>query len=137
MNAMTKRVLLIAGLAAFAIVPIFFKSYGVYLCTLFCVTLMATYGLNLTVGYAGQMSLAQAAFYGIGAYTAANLALKWGVSFWWCLPAAALAAMLMAAILSLVVTRMEGIVFALGVVVVNLCNGQCLLGVAGLPVDCS
>ena len=37
--------------------------------TLFCVYLMATMGLNLTVGYAGQMSLGQAAFFGIGAYT--------------------------------------------------------------------
>ena len=32
---------------------------------------MATFGLNLTVGYAGQMSLGQAAFFGIGAYIAA------------------------------------------------------------------
>ena len=29
----------------------------VYLLTLTCVYLMATFGLNLTVGYAGQMSL--------------------------------------------------------------------------------
>jgi branched-chain amino acid transport system permease protein len=29
---------------------------------------MATFGLNLTIGYAGQMSLGQAAFFGIGAY---------------------------------------------------------------------
>ena len=70
--------------------------------------------LGILFGYAGQMSLAHAAFYGIGAYTAANIALKWGVSFWWCLPIAALAAMLVAAILSIVVTRMEGIVFSLG-----------------------
>ena len=67
---------------------VFLKSYGVYLCTLFCVTLMATYGLNLTVGYAGQMSLGQAAFYGIGAYIAA-IALKAGVPFFVVLPLAA------------------------------------------------
>jgi hypothetical protein len=42
-----------------------------------CVYLMATFGLNLTVGYAGQMSLGQAAFFGIGAYIAA-IALKAG-----------------------------------------------------------
>jgi len=51
---------------------------------------MATYGLNLTVGYAGQMSLGQAAFYGIGAYIAA-IALKAGVPFLVVLPGAALA----------------------------------------------
>jgi branched-chain amino acid transport system permease protein len=75
---------------AFALLPLFLKSYGTYLCTLFCVTLMATFGLNLTVGYAGQMSLGHAAFYGIGAYIAA-IALKAGVPFFVVLPIAALA----------------------------------------------
>jgi branched-chain amino acid transport system permease protein len=61
------------GLVAIAVLPNFLKSYGVYLMTLFCVYLMATMGLNLTVGYAGQMSLGHAAFFGIGAYHAAIL----------------------------------------------------------------
>ena len=60
---------------ACACVPRFLKRYDVYLLTLCCVYLMATFGLNLTVGYAGQMSLGQAAFFGIGAYIAA-IALK-------------------------------------------------------------
>ena len=81
---------LVVAIAAFAVLPVFLKSYGVYLCTLFCVTLMATFGLNLTVGYAGQMSLGQAAFYGIGAYIAA-IALKAGVPFFVILPVAAVA----------------------------------------------
>jgi branched-chain amino acid transport system permease protein len=51
---------------------------------------MATYGLNLTVGYAGQMSLGQAAFFGIGAYIAA-IALKAGMPFLIVLPIAAVA----------------------------------------------
>ena len=82
-----KRIAIAIALIAFAILPLFLKSYGTYLCTLFCVTLMATYGLNLTVGYAGQMSLGQAAFYGIGAYIAA-IALKAGIPFFVVLPAA-------------------------------------------------
>src|SRR3954465_1609548 len=85
------RCLLIAAvIAAFAILPSFLKSYGVYLCTLFCVYLMTTYGLNLTVGYAGQMSLGQAAFFGIGAYIAA-IGLKAGVPCLLVLPLAAIA----------------------------------------------
>ena len=78
------------ALVAFALLPLFLKSYGTYLCTLFCVMLMATCGLNLTVGYAGQMSLGQAAFYGIGAYIAA-IALKAGVPFFVVLPVAGIA----------------------------------------------
>ena len=89
MKSTGKVAALVVAIAAFAVLPVFLKSYGVYLCTLFCVTLMATYGLNLTVGYAGQMSLGQAAFYGIGAYIAAT-ALKAGIPFFVILPLAAI-----------------------------------------------
>jgi branched-chain amino acid transport system permease protein len=72
-----------------ALAPLGLKNYGIYLLTLWCVYAMAGMGLNLTVGYAGQMSIGHAAFLGIGAYTAAIL-MKLGVSFWFVLPAAAL-----------------------------------------------
>jgi branched-chain amino acid transport system permease protein len=87
MRSPAKIAALVIAIAAFAVLPVFLRSYGVYLCTLFCVTLMATFGLNLTVGYAGQMSLGQAAFYGIGAYIAA-ISLKAGVPFFVVLPLA-------------------------------------------------
>jgi len=45
--------------------------------------------LNLLLGYTGQLSLGHAAFFGIGAYTSALLALKLGWSFWLGLPSAA------------------------------------------------
>ena len=88
---MTRRQALafVVALVAVAVLPNFLKSYGVYLMTLFCVYLMATMGLNLTVGYAGQMSLGHAAFFGIGAYHAAIL-LKLGWPFFAVLPLAAL-----------------------------------------------
>jgi len=74
---------------ALAAAPLGLKNYGVYLLTLWCVYVMAGMGLNLTVGYAGQMSIGHAAFLGIGAYTAAIL-MKAGVSFWLVMPLAAL-----------------------------------------------
>ena len=80
---------LVIALVAVAVLPNFLKSYGVYLMTLFCVYLMATMGLNLTVGYAGQMSLGHAAFFGIGAYHAAIL-MKLGWSLFAVLPIAAI-----------------------------------------------
>jgi branched-chain amino acid transport system permease protein len=82
--------LLVAGIAALAILAAYAKRSEVYLLTLYCVYLMATMGLNLTVGYAGQMSLGQAAFLGIGAYIAA-LSLKAGVPFLLVVPIAAIA----------------------------------------------
>src|SRR5438128_11805563 len=64
-------------LAALALVlvaaPYALKPYGIYLLSLWAVMSIAAIGLNLTLGYAGQISLAQAAFVGIGAYSAALL----------------------------------------------------------------
>ena len=37
-----------------------------------------------------QLSVAHGTLWGIGAYTAALLNLKFGISFWWCFPAAVL-----------------------------------------------
>src|SRR2546421_178525 len=61
---------IIAGLIA---APFGLKPYGIYILTLWAVTAIAAIGLNLTLGYAGQVSLAQGAFVGIGAYAAALL----------------------------------------------------------------
>jgi branched-chain amino acid transport system permease protein len=90
MNTRHKSLLLAAGLVLIAVVALFAKRSEVYLLTLTCVYLMATFGLNLTVGYAGQMSLGQAAFFGIGAYIAA-IAMKAGVPFLVVVPLAAVA----------------------------------------------
>ncbi|ARN20516.1 branched-chain amino acid ABC transporter permease [Piscinibacter gummiphilus] len=78
----------IAGLVLLLAVPPFLKNYGIYLVSYWLVFVIATMGLNLTVGYAGQKSLGHAAFFGIGAYTVAILA-KAGISFWLGLPIAA------------------------------------------------
>lgn len=56
------------------------KRYGMYILSLWLVTSIAAMGVNLIMGYAGQESLAQAAFLGIGAYTTAIMT-KAGVPF--------------------------------------------------------
>jgi branched-chain amino acid transport system permease protein len=87
-----KRPHLIVGLVSLALllaVPLLLKSYGTYLIARWLVFVIATMGLNLTIGYAGQKSLGHAAFFGIGAYTVAIL-MKAGVSFWFGLPIAML-----------------------------------------------
>jgi len=80
-----KWILAVAALVALAVLPPYLKNYGVHLLTSWLVFIIATMGLNLTVGYAGQKSLGHAAFFGIGAYTVA-IALQAGVSFWLALP---------------------------------------------------
>jgi branched-chain amino acid transport system permease protein len=71
----------IVGAAVLLVLPPFLRSYGLYLLSYWLVFVIATMGLNLTVGYAGQASLGQAAFLGIGAYCLA-IAMKAGLSFW-------------------------------------------------------
>src|SRR5438445_9306683 len=68
-----RRVLLFVGVALLIAAPFGLKPYGIYLLSLWAVMTIAAIGLNLTLGYAGQISLAQASFVGIGAYTAALL----------------------------------------------------------------
>ena len=87
-----KKLNLLIGLTLLvvvAIVPAYLKNYGVHIFTTWLVFIIATMGLNLTVGYAGQKSLGHAAFFGIGAYTVA-ICLKAGISFWLALPAGAM-----------------------------------------------
>jgi len=50
---------------------------------------LVTIGLSLLMGYAGQISLGQAAFFGLGAYTSGILTTKFGISPWLALVAAA------------------------------------------------
>jgi len=101
----------IAALAAMLVVPGFLKNYGIHLFTTWLVFIIATMGLNLTVGYAGQKSLGHAAFFGIGAYTVAIL-LKAGISFWIGLPAAALLCFAVGLLLGFPALRVQTIYLA-------------------------
>ncbi|HLH88265.1 MAG TPA: branched-chain amino acid ABC transporter permease [Xanthobacteraceae bacterium] len=72
----------LALIAAFLLAaPFAFKPYGVFILGMWAVMSIAAIGLNLTLGYAGQISLAQAAFVGIGAYVTAYLTTH-GWPFW-------------------------------------------------------
>lgn len=62
-----------AALAGLIVAPLSLGRYGLYVLSLWAVMSIAAIGLNLTLGYAGQVSLAQGAFVGIGAYAAAIL----------------------------------------------------------------
>ena len=104
-------ILLVLAAALLLVAPHFLKSYGLYLLSYWLVFIIATMGLNLTVGYAGQKSLGHAAFFGIGAYTVAIL-MKAGISFWLGLPAAALICFAVGLILGFPALRVQTIYLA-------------------------
>ena len=93
------------------VAPQYLKNYGIYLLTYWLIFIIATMGLNLTVGYAGQKSLGHAAFFGIGAYTVAIL-MKAGISFWLGLPAAAVICFALGIILGFPALRVQTIYLA-------------------------
>ena len=95
----------------FLVIPQFLKNYGIYLLTYWLVFIIATMGLNLTIGYAGQKSLGHAAFFGIGAYTVAIL-MKAGFSFWLGLPTAALICFVVGLVLGFPALRVQAIYLA-------------------------
>lgn len=64
-----------AALAFLILAPVGFHRYALYMTTEWTVMTIAAIGLNLTLGYAGQVSLAQGAFVGIGAYCGALLTI--------------------------------------------------------------
>ncbi len=103
--------LTVLGALLVFVAPQFLKNYGIYLLTYWLVFIIATMGLNLTIGYAGQKSLGHAAFFGIGAYTVAIL-MKAGFSFWLGLPAAALICFAVGLVLGFPALRVQAIYLA-------------------------
>ena len=102
---------LVLGSLAVVLLPTQLKNHGIYLFTYWLIYVIATMGLNLTVGYAGQKSLGHAAFFGIGAYTMA-IFLKAGISFWLGLPVAALLCFVVGLILGFPALRVQTIYLA-------------------------
>lgn len=70
-------------------------------------------GLNILAGYTGQVSLGQAAFYGIGAYVSALLNVTFKMPFLITLPIAVVVTALFGAVLALPALRVKGSYLAL------------------------
>jgi branched-chain amino acid transport system permease protein len=70
--------------------------------------IMLGWGLNIVVGLAGLLDLGYVAFYAVGAYSYALLALNFDLSFWICLPLAGLFAASFGVLLGFPVLRLRG-----------------------------
>lgn len=72
---------------------------------IFC---LITMGLSLLMGYAGQISLGQAGFFGIGAYTSTLLSVKLGMSPWLAIVPAFLLSAVIAFLIGMPTLRLKG-----------------------------
>nr|VFK41012.1 MAG: branched-chain amino acid transport system permease protein [Candidatus Kentron sp. SD]VFK77911.1 MAG: branched-chain amino acid transport system permease protein [Candidatus Kentron sp. SD] len=86
----------------------FSNRYLVDLATGVMIYIMLAWGLNIVVGLAGLLDLGYVAFYAMGAYSYALLALAFDLSFWVCLPLAGLLAALLGVLLGFPVLRLRG-----------------------------
>jgi branched-chain amino acid transport system permease protein len=108
-EAGTDRVATATLLVALCLVPlVVHDEYYLHLFIVSGVFVVAVLGLDLIVGYVGQLSLAHAAFFAMGAYTSALLFVRLKWSMWLGLPAAALVAGFVALVLGSVILRTRG-----------------------------
>ncbi len=104
-------VLLIVALTLPLLMPIISPDknrYVIDLSILILTYVMLGWGLNIVVGLAGLLDLGYVAFYAVGAYSYALLALNFGWSFWACLPLAGLLAATWGVVLGFPVLRLRG-----------------------------
>jgi branched-chain amino acid transport system permease protein len=103
--------ILVAGAVA---LPFLFPDRStIDLATLVLTYIMLGWGLNIIVGLAGLLDLGYVAFYAVGAYSYALLAVHFDFSFWICLPLAGLFAATAGLVLGFPVLRLRGDYFAI------------------------
>lgn len=91
------------------LLPLVAPRYWIYFAGLLGINVIATLGLNIMTGYTGLLSLGQAAFVGVGAYTVALLQKHAGLPFWFSLPLAGASAAVIGAAFGLPSLRIRGL----------------------------
>lgn len=95
------------------------NQYYLHILSMAFIWAIAVYGLNLISGYTGYLSLAQAGFFAVGAYSAGLLMVKTGLNFWLALAAAILITAAAGFLIGLVSLRTKEHFFA----IYTLCVG--------------
>ena len=121
-------VLAFLGFLALLIVPLITPNpYYIHLIETIMIYSILLFGLDIVVGYTGQVSLGHSGLFGIGAYTVGVLFLKFSAPFWIILPASILITALFGAVLALPALRVSGpylamVTLAFGTIIQILIN---------------
>lgn len=126
-----RNVLLIALLVALLAPLVVHQDYAVHVGVNILFSVILATSFNLIVGYVGEFPLGHTAFFGIGAYTAALLSVRFAVPFQITVLAAALLAALFGLAIGAVTLRLRGPFF----VIVTLCFAEVLRLIANNWVD--
>ncbi|MBN1829065.1 MAG: branched-chain amino acid ABC transporter permease [Deltaproteobacteria bacterium] len=100
---------IIGGLLFFSAATLLCGSYIVYIFNIIAISSIGALGLNILVGFTGQISLGHGAFFGVGAYGAAVLATRFGIPFIFAVPAAGFIAAVAGMIFGIPSGRLKGL----------------------------
>ncbi len=129
MTMKTKSLLLgVMGIAALALFPqVVTNPYYIHLAQTVLIYAILLFGLDIVVGYTGQVSLGHAGLFGIGSYITGVLAFKLGLAWYLAIPASIAGTALFGALLALPALRVTGpylamVTLAFGTIITILIN---------------
>ncbi len=113
---LSRRYILLAGVLFFALLPVFANPYIIFVGNLALMYILLSVGLNMLLGYAGQLAFANAALFGVGAYTTGLLKLEFGIPYWLAMLAGTALATVTGLAVALPALRLRGLYLALATV---------------------
>ena len=137
-----KKISIVVAIAVAALLPTIWPNpYYVHLLVIIGIYSILLLGLDIVVGYVGEVSLGHAALFGIGSYTAGVLNFQLGVPFLLAIPASIVVTAFFGAILALPALRVNGpylamVTLAFGTIIQILINEMTFLtnGPLGLSI---
>lgn len=115
-DSSTQKTWLCVGLALLVLFPFMASEYWMYLACLVGINVASATGLNILTGYTGLVSMGQAAFMGMGAYTVAIAEQHWGTPFLLNLFLAGVVAMLGGLVVGIPSLRVKGLYLAIATI---------------------
>ncbi|MDY7036057.1 MAG: branched-chain amino acid ABC transporter permease [Thermodesulfobacteriota bacterium] len=91
------------------LLPLFFSKHIVFLSTTVFIAVIGAVGLNILTGMTGQISIAQGALIGVGAYTCGYFTENLGMPLWISIPSGGLITTLVGLIFGLPSIRIKGL----------------------------
>jgi branched-chain amino acid transport system permease protein len=121
-----RAVALLVVLVLACALPFVASSYQTLQMTFVLIYAIALLGLNILIGYNGQLSLGHGAFFGMGAYIAVILLERAGLPYWATIPIVAVACLVGGFLFGLPSLRLEGHYLALATFALALAMPQLL-----------
>src|SRR5215207_1566353 len=109
----TGRHVAIASIGLVALAPLVLSQYWLSILIQIGYLGIAALGLNILVGFTGQISIGHAAFFGLGAFTSAYLSNRFGIPVFFCIPLAGLMTAAVGLVFGLPAARLKGLYLAI------------------------